>query len=102
MKLLLFDPLGFLSPFVLRAKLLMQELWIHGLDWDRKLPTELSTKIMLKFEELILLLTIEVQRCLQLKRQVRSMSLHVFTDVSEDSYGAIVYHKVSIKMKAHL
>ena len=24
----LFDPLGFLSPFVVRAKVLMQELWI--------------------------------------------------------------------------
>ena len=51
----LFDPLGFLSPFVIRGKVLMQELWIHGLDWDEKLPTELSTKIMSWFGELILL-----------------------------------------------
>ena len=89
----LFDPLGFLSPFIVRAKVLMQELWIHGLDWDEKLPTELSTKVMSWFEELILLPTIKVQRCLQLKKQVRLMSLHVFTDASEDAYGAVVYQK---------
>ena len=71
----------------------MQELWIHGLDWDEKLPTELSTKILSWFGELILLPTIKVQRCLQLKKQVRSVSLHVFSDASENAYGAVVYQK---------
>ena len=89
----LFDPLGFLSPFTIRAKVLMQELWIHGLDWDEKLPKELSTKIALWFGELVLLPTIKVPRCLQLKRQVRLVSLHVFADASEEAYGAVVYQK---------
>ena len=30
----LFDPLGFLSPVVTRAKILMQSLWIDKLGWD--------------------------------------------------------------------
>ena len=89
----LFDPLGFLSPFTIRAKVLMQELWIHGLDWDEKLPKELSIKIMLWFAELMLLPTIKVLRCLQLKRQVRLVSLHVFADACEEAYGAAVYQK---------
>lgn len=29
-----FDPLGFISPFVLREKILLQELWTQGLGWD--------------------------------------------------------------------
>ena len=88
-----FDPLGFLSPFTIRAKVIMQELWIHGLDWDERLPKELSTKIMLWFAELVLLPTIKVLRCLQLKRQIRLVSLHVFADASEEAYGAVVYQK---------
>jgi len=28
----LFDPLGFLSPFTVRAKVLMQEIWIAGVE----------------------------------------------------------------------
>ena len=31
----LFDALGLLTPFLIRAKMLMQEVWIHGLDWDK-------------------------------------------------------------------
>ncbi|GIY55527.1 reverse transcriptase [Caerostris darwini] len=34
-----FDPVGFLSPFVVRIKRLMQ-IWERGLDWDSKLPED--------------------------------------------------------------
>ena len=51
----LFDPLGMLSPFVIRAKVLMQEIWVCGLDWDDPLPEELSDKMMSWFGELPIL-----------------------------------------------
>ena len=31
----LFDHSGLLAPFLIRAKMVMQEVWIHGLDWDK-------------------------------------------------------------------
>ena len=34
----LFDPLGFLSPFVLSAYILLQELWRDKLPWDQEIP----------------------------------------------------------------
>ncbi|GFY13496.1 uncharacterized protein TNCV_1803671 [Trichonephila clavipes] len=40
----LFDPIGFISPFVLIIKCLMQEIWEYGLGWDEQLPTELKNK----------------------------------------------------------
>ena len=31
---MLFDPLGFLVPYVIRTKILLQQMWISGLDWN--------------------------------------------------------------------
>ena len=39
----LYDPMGLLSPFILRAKILMKRLWIgncKGLGWDDPIPRE--------------------------------------------------------------
>ena len=41
----LFDPLGFLSPFTVTAKILMQEMWIIGVDWDDPLPSDIVKKV---------------------------------------------------------
>ncbi|XP_033725905.1 uncharacterized protein LOC117315432 [Pecten maximus] len=38
----IFDPLGFLSPFTLRGKKILQELCQNGIDWDEPLQTYLQ------------------------------------------------------------
>ena len=85
----LFDPLGFLSPFVIRAKILMQEAWI--VDWDDPLPEDLVSRMISWFTELQRLPEIKVPRCLQLKEEVKSTSVHVFVDASEMAYGGLLY-----------
>ena len=40
----LFDPLAFVTPVVVRAKILMQEVWISGIDCDDQLPENISDK----------------------------------------------------------
>ena len=49
----LFDPMGLLSPFVIRAKIMFQELWSHGLQWDDKLPDDIVEKWRSWKEELL-------------------------------------------------
>ena len=39
----LFDPVGFLAPFTIRAKLLLQDMWTAGLEWDYELTEPLAT-----------------------------------------------------------
>ncbi|KRZ46855.1 hypothetical protein T02_16283, partial [Trichinella nativa] len=34
----IFDPLGYLSPFLVKAKRMLQTLWRKGIDWDTPLP----------------------------------------------------------------
>lgn len=37
-----FDPIGFLSCYMVTAKLLMREIWRRGVKWDEPLPDELA------------------------------------------------------------
>nr|XP_034194954.1 uncharacterized protein LOC117611136 [Osmia lignaria] len=39
----LFDPLGWAAPVLVVAKILMQDLWILGADWDQQLPENVCT-----------------------------------------------------------
>ena len=90
----LFDPLGLLAPFLIRAKILMQEVWLNGLEWDERLPPELSAKVNAWFAELSILSEVKALRCLQLKKEVKCAKLHTFVDASQEAYGAAVYIKV--------
>ena len=38
----LFDPLGLLAPFTVKAKLYLQQAWLEVLDWDDDLPDKLK------------------------------------------------------------
>ena len=88
---MLFDPLGFLAPFIIRAKILMQEIWIVGVGWDDPLPDEMNKQIKIWFDELKDLGRVKVPRTLQGRGIVKSVSLHTFVDASESAYGAVVY-----------
>lgn len=47
----LFDPLGFLAQFIVKAKLLLQDLWAKGLDWIDLLGKTLGCTSRKWFEE---------------------------------------------------
>ena len=48
----LFDPIGFLAPFTIRAKMLLQQMWMAGLDWDEELTEPLTNAARAWFSEL--------------------------------------------------
>ena len=40
-----FDPIGLVAPYTVRARLLLKEIWrIHGQQWDDELPVDIKTK----------------------------------------------------------
>lgn len=39
----IFDPIGFLTPFTIRVKYLLQKMWERGLSWDHQLPPDLTS-----------------------------------------------------------
>ena len=38
----LYDPLGWLSPVIVKAKMLIQTVWTRKTSWDEELPEDIS------------------------------------------------------------
>ncbi|CAB3981675.1 Hypothetical predicted protein [Paramuricea clavata] len=96
----LFDPLGFLSPFIIKAKLYLQQAWLEALDWDDELPYKLKNQWKNWFNELHLLQEIKIPRCLKNSNLVTSVTLHSFSDASEKEYAAVVYARYEYEDKS--
>ena len=89
---MLFDAMGFLLPYAIRTKILLQEMWTSGLDWGDPLDPSQARQAKKWFEELSELSDVQVPLCLQLNSLVETVStLHTFTDASGDVYGAVTY-----------
>ena len=90
----LFDPIGFLAPFTIRANILLQDMWSAGLEWDDELNETLATSARAWFKELSDLQQLHIPRCLQDKsKMLVRMSLQTFVDASESAYGSVVYSR---------
>ena len=99
----LFDPLGILAPFVLKAKILLQELWREGLDWDE----EISDEHKQYWEKWIAgakkVSSIQLsRRYLADERQWCEIQLHIFCDASEVAYGSVAYLRFTLKDGNHV
>lgn len=96
----MFDPIGFLSPFIIRVKCLFQLLWEKGLEWDEELPEELSEKWQQWSTELPDVQSIAIKRCYapDLKDAPTKQELHMFCDSPESAYCAVAYiHTSSVE-----
>ena len=92
----LFDSIGLLAPFTISAKILLQEMWTAGLDWDDELSEPLINSERAWFNELKDLTEVRIPRCLLVKgKPAGTVSLHTFVDASENAYGAVVYARYS-------
>ncbi|CAO4387816.1 unnamed protein product [Caenorhabditis nigoni] len=85
-----FDPLGFLTPITVPLKRLTQKIWGMDIDWNAKLPPE-----ALKDWKLIQKAFVDTEICCA--RPLRSdynhseFQLLIFSDASQDIYGAVAY-----------
>ncbi|XP_065723385.1 uncharacterized protein [Drosophila suzukii] len=96
----LFDPLGYLAPVIIAAKILLKEVWSFrierkdeppaSLDWDDPLPDQLAVQDLPDIEE------IHIPRWLGFDlRHVSTLQLHMFCDGSSMAYAACAYLRAS-------
>ena len=88
-----FDPLGIVSPFTLRAKMLIQKLWVLKYAWDEQLKDLELDECEIWLSQTRLLQDIVIPRCLQEtgSHGVSRRELHVFCDASENAFAAVAY-----------
>ncbi|XP_043244107.1 uncharacterized protein LOC122392847 [Amphibalanus amphitrite] len=86
-----FDPLGLFVPLTIRAKMLFQQTWNSGVDWDDALPSDQQLKWREWFKDILQLSSLSVPRCIHPFPDATLQEIHVFCDASEKAYGTAIY-----------
>lgn len=90
----IFDPMGWIAPITIVAKIMMQELWTLKMDWDDELPLSFQKKWINFEENLPILEKIKIPRYLQTSVHTE-VEIHGFCDASEKAYASVVYARVN-------
>ncbi|GFT20722.1 uncharacterized protein TNCV_3847681 [Trichonephila clavipes] len=95
----LFDPVGFIGPYTIRIKYLIQEIWCLGLDWDDKLPKQLEVSWNKWCNEIHYLSEINIPRYYFqnfLPSNATTIQLRCFSDASKKAYGTFAYLRLEL------
>ena len=94
----IFDPLGFLTPFTLKAKLLIQLIWRKNVDWDDEDPQDIAKAWNKWLDGIKEINKAQIDRCYHHHGwQCSDIQAHIFCDASESAYGPVVYLRVAFK-----
>ncbi|KAK0155313.1 hypothetical protein N1851_002322 [Merluccius polli] len=87
----IYDPLGFLAPVILPAKLLLKELCKEQHGWDKDIGVKHAKDWKIWIEDVTHLSNFHVNRCLKSLDFgcTASAQLHHFSDASEYAYGTL-------------
>ncbi|XP_060804991.1 uncharacterized protein LOC106132978 [Amyelois transitella] len=92
----LYDPLGWISPVIVKAKIFIQKLWKCRLEWDQVLTSELLLEWNSYRKDLLNVKDIVIPRWLNTRREDH-VELHVFVDASQAAYAAVVFLRTKDK-----
>ena len=96
----MFDPLAFLSPVHIKAKIFIPKLWQLELDWDEALSYHLVDEWMKILNDLNSVRNSEINlqyfgtsSC----HDYHDYELHTFADASCKPYGTVIYLKHDVQ-----
>lgn len=90
----LYDPIGFLSPVIVKAKMVIQGLWRNKFDWDDEIidqgDVQLATDWNEFRRELPIIEKLSIPRWISTTNSSMKQ-LHGFSDASKEAYGVAFY-----------
>lgn len=87
----IFDPLGWLSPITLKAKLIFQRVWSTDITWNDTVPQEIQNEWKLLRDDLDNINRFEIPRWIGTSDA--DIEIHGFCDASEKAYACVIYAK---------
>ena len=89
-----YDPLEFLIPLIIHSRILMQDVWISGITWDKELKQAEFERWKKWLRDLNSIENVKIPRCYYpINANVKSVELHVFCDASFKAYSAVAYFR---------
>lgn len=86
----IYDPIGLITPILIKGKIFLQQLWLLKMDWDSILPDDLRERWIKFYSSLKSLEKLSISRKV-ISDGTLNISLHGFCDASQQAYGACVY-----------
>ncbi|XP_055589494.1 uncharacterized protein LOC129741739 [Uranotaenia lowii] len=95
----LFDPLGFISFFLVHGKILMQDIWARGTQWDENIPQDLNVRWREWTNLFPDLGKVRIPRCYfpsPFPKNLENLQIHVFVDASEAAFSSVAYFRLEM------
>ncbi|MFO0089735.1 MAG: hypothetical protein ACK518_02905 [bacterium] len=95
-----YDPLGWLAPVTITARILLQNVWLSGTGWDEPVAPKLLSLWQSWASNLHHVENLSIPRLLT--PTTDGIELHAYCDASEAAYGCVLYARSEIGHKIHV
>jgi hypothetical protein len=98
-----YDPLGMVAPYILKAKEILQTLCQRKVGWDEEIPQDQKQEWDIWLQDFPRLREVKIDRCFKAASvlQPYQVQLHHFADASERGYGTVSYLRYKNGTQVH-
>ncbi|XP_074030342.1 uncharacterized protein [Leptinotarsa decemlineata] len=98
-----FDPLGFLAPLMINARILIQNIWRSHIDWDQAITEELFYTWLKWLTQLKYYTPVTINRYyFPNSTLINKVDLHLFSDASDKAYAAVAFLRMVENDEVHI
>lgn len=99
----IFDPLGLIAHYIIRGKVIQQEVWREGVGWDEKIPNHLSELWQEFVSQLPNIEKLKIPRWYAIGDPKKSqIQLVIFVDASEQAFAATAFFRFTTIEEIHV